>query len=101
MANQGTAKKFTLCGLGSQSVVISGALLDDILTRLNVLSSPIINPTQNCVTATIDGGQTLWDFSRLDQRISNLEAGGGGGSQPYANYTVSCVGNVVSVAFSP
>lgn len=88
--------RFQLSKAGPKGVVISGDAWDELVTRINMLSAPQLNPPQNIGCWAVADNQIVLDLSILSQRLANVEA------RPYyTGATVNCIGNVATVTFTP
>ncbi len=74
MATTGLLDPIPLTNAGDKGVVISGAMWDLIVSRINLACAPSLNPTSDIGSFYVSKGGIILDLSLLDQRLSNVEA---------------------------
>lgn len=84
-----------LSNAGDKGVVVSGTVWDALVTRVNLLCNPSVNPPDNSAAFYVSKSGYVLDLSLLVQQVSNAAA------HSYTGATVNCVGNVATVTFTP
>lgn len=74
MATTGLLDKIPLVEGGAKGVVLSADALNALIMRINLLSSPSLNPTANAGGFYVSKAGVLLDVSPIMQQIANLQA---------------------------